>query len=100
MHPTRKEIKESIWRFIAAGHVVLASKTKAAIYGGKHLVSVGRHQTATNKRHEYAVIYTGKSPLAHGINTHYGAYTAASEFVNFCGNEIAWNAYKEAKAKL
>jgi len=85
---TKKELVAKVQNHIQKGGVVLADKTKAVIYGGKHLVSVGPFRTAVpDKNKRFAVLYTGKRPEAHHNSYHIGAYWAAHEFVSFVGND-------------
>ena len=89
---TKKELVDKVQKHIQAGGVVLAEKTKAIVYGGKHLVSVGPYRTAVpDKNKRFAVLYTGKRPEAFHTSYHPGAYLAAHEFVTFCGNDIIAN---------
>lgn len=85
---TKKELVAKVQKHIQNGEVVLADKTKAIIYGGKHLVSVGPYRTAVlDKNKRFAVLYTGKRIEAHHNSYHPGAYRAAHEFVSFIGND-------------
>jgi hypothetical protein len=82
MNPNRTEIKNKLNTFINRGGIVLATKTRAAIYGGKTNISLGRFQSAVPSNKRYAVFTT--------------AWEAVNWFVDFCGNEIAWDAYRQA----
>jgi hypothetical protein len=96
MNPNRTEIKNKLNTFINRGGVVLATKTRAAIYGGQTNLSLGRYQEAvpTNKR--YAVFTSGKRAEAKRDLYFTTAWEAVNWFVDFCGNEVAWAAYLKA----
>lgn len=100
MTPNRTEIKAQLNSFIARGGVVLATKTRAAIYGGQTHISVGRHCTAapTNKR--YAIYTDGKRPEAKRVITFGSAWEAVNWFVDFCGNNVAWEALRRSRSSV
>jgi hypothetical protein len=96
MNPNRTEIKNKLNTFINRGGIVLATKTRAAIYGGKTNISLGRFQSAVPSNKRYAVFTTGRRVEAHRDLYFTTAWEAVNWFVDFCGNEIAWDAYRQA----
>lgn len=86
----RKEIIQKIADKIKTGNVVKIHKIKNAIYGGKHWVSVGEYNVVGDSFKMYAVVSTGKNPLANWVSSRSSSpIQAAQEFVRFVGNEKA-----------
>jgi hypothetical protein len=94
---SKKQAIEKITKFVLGGGVVIAEKVKGLQYGGKHIVSIGRYQEAIKSKNRFAVIYTGKRTQAHHTSKHFSLALAVREFVEFCGNDIAYNSYLESR---
>lgn len=89
-----KNVQQEISRAIQAKIVVSVTKTKGRLDGGRQLVSIGPYHTAVpevGKR--YAVIT--KNAVVYAST----GVTAAKEFIEFVGRDIAWEGLLRAYRK-
>ncbi len=92
----RKEIKHKLALFVIKGGVVLTDKTKSLYNGGRHRLSLGRNREAVQSAERYMIISYGYHPGANFDIKFLSVYDAVNWFVEFCGNDIAYDAYRAA----
>src|SRR5262245_8134884 len=84
-----------VQQLILGGHVLAVEKTKTRNLGGKQTVTVGPYRTANNDRMQRFAFFTKEQS-----STYPAAISAAQDFVDFVGRDLAWEAATRCKREI